>query len=216
MKKIILIVAVMALGTSAFAEHHKKVIEVTITNLTKGQPMTPPVLAIHASGFKLAQLGKPVSSGLGALAQDGVTAGLVDELRTNNKVAHIKVGSGVILPGKSAKFTFSVENLNYRLSAVSMLARTNDAVMLGSSLPLKIKKGYAYSYLAKVYDAGVEDNTESCDHIPAPPCNSANVPAGSGEGFIHPHPGVQGIADLLPLRDVFASSVAKIQVQRIK
>ena len=49
-----------------------------------------------------------------------------------------------------------------------------------------------------VYDAGTEENNESCASIPGPACpeGSGNVESGNGEGFVHVHRGIQGIGDL--------------------
>ncbi len=95
-----------------------------------------------------------------------------------------------------------------------MLARTNDA-FLAIKAPLSFGKDKVI-YLASVYDSGAELNTELCRHIPAPPCNKPGVGTQGGEGFIHPHPGLLNIGDLKPLRDAFASKVAKVIIERVR
>ncbi len=51
--------------------------------------------------------------------------------------------------------------------------------------------------VARVYDAGTEANTESCAHIPGPPCGNAGVRVTDGaEGVVSHHEGILGIGDL--------------------
>ncbi|MBA2667448.1 MAG: spondin domain-containing protein [Trueperaceae bacterium] len=58
---------------------------------------------------------------------------------------------------------------------------------------------HAADGVARVYDAGTEANTESCAHIPGPPCGHALVRVTDGaEGVVSPHEGILGIADLDP------------------
>ena len=220
MKKIILLLAVMINGSMAFAEEDSnfftKVYKVTIVNLTKGQPITPPVVTVHSPHSQLFKLGEEASQGLKELSQDGVTDKLVEELNENKYFIRTEVGNGVILPGQSGEIEIKARNSRFKVSVVAMLARTNDAILALSRGSLDLHKGQKVAYLASVYDAGAETNTESCAHIPAPPCNNPGVGTDGGEGIVHPHPGNQNIGDLEPLRDAFASKVAKIIIQRIK
>ena len=182
---------------------------VTVVNLTKGQPLTPPVVVIHREQAKLVGLGHPASSGLAELAQDGATAMLVDELKARNDVLVVATGDGVIMPGEKAEIIIERRQRDrIDFSVFSMLARTNDAF-------IKARANYTGVYLAKVYDAGVEQNTEDCAHIPAPPCGNHNVGTGGGEGFVRPHEGLHLGRDLNGLRDTFASVAAKIIVQKL-
>jgi hypothetical protein len=163
----------------------------------------------------VAKLGSKSSEGLAALAKDGMTKGLEGELQASKKVVRTATGSGVILPGMSESIMVEANNPHFKLSLVSMLARTNDAITVLNSGSLKLKPGMKVSYLTGVYDAGVEVNSESCDHIPAPPCGNP----GSGiveSSFIRPHPGVALIGDLEAGRDLFASKVAKVTIKRVK
>ncbi len=191
------------------------VYQVTIQNLTNGQPITPPVIAVHAPGFELLKIGKKATKGLGKLATDGVTKDLVDELTYEKAVVRTAVGEGVILPGQSQSIKVMAKNPHFKVSAVAMLARTNDAITGKNALSLKLKPGQAYSVLLNTYDAGVELNTESCNAVPAPPCNSHNV-GETEEGIIRPHVGILGIGDLELARDSFAKETAKLTIKRIK
>ena len=55
-----------AQGAGTFSKNKKY--EVTIQNLTVGQPLTPAVIAIHSSDIHILQIGESASIGLGELA----------------------------------------------------------------------------------------------------------------------------------------------------
>lgn len=187
--------------------------KVTITNLTKGQPLTPPVVIAASYDYQLFQLGEAASDGLRYLAEDGATDMLVTEITGNEKVKAHAIGAGLILPGQSQTIEINA-NPHARLSLVSMLAKTNDAFISKKALPLRVKPGHKYAVLAKVFDAGTEINNESADYIPA--LGSPNVRTEENEGFVHLHPGVQGIGDLNLLTDAFAGIAAKIVIERVR
>ena len=155
-----------------------------------------------------------MSEGLAAQTKDGVTDILTGELNRNKKVAFVTTSKGILLPGEKTEFDIKADP-RLRLSLSAMLARTNDALIAGRNLRLPRKKGSSVTVLLTIYDAGAEINTESCDHIPAPPCNSPNVsPDKPGEGFAHLHPGVFGVDDLEVLRDTFGREGAQVTITR--
>ncbi len=56
-----------------------------------------------------------------------------------------------------------------------------------------------YDGVARVFDAGSEADTESCAHIPGPPCGNPGVRVTDGaEGTIELDTGILGIGDLDP------------------
>lgn len=207
----------MVLNQSVIADDKpsKRVFKIKITNLTKGQPITPPVIAVHNANYHIFKLGEASSPGLAALAKDGVTNILEQELAYERNVVRAKTGTGVIAPGASQEVLIAVNHPEFKVSVVAMLGRTNDAIVAVKGLGTKLKRGYFFETLANVYDAGAEANTESCGEIPAPPCNSPNLGM-PGEGFIRPHEGILGIGDLDLSRDSFASQAAKISITRVK
>ena len=215
MKVIVALVAFLSLTINAQAGE-AKLFKVTVVNLTKGQPLTPPVVAVHAPGYIPVHLGQKASEGLALLATDGMTDVLVAEFANKAQVVRSAVGDGVILPGMKAEIMVKANDPRFNLSVVSMLARTNDAIAVAQELSTRLKVGQKAVALAEVYDAGAEMNTESCAHIPAPPCGNPGVATEGGEGFIRPHEGLLGIGDLTAQRDAFASKAAKIIVQRMK
>lgn len=217
MRKALSLIAMISLSLANIqAAKLPKKFSVSIQNLTKGQPLTPPVIAVHSPKVAFFKIGESASEGLAILSQDGVTDTFVQELASIKTVVRSQVGTGVIMPGKSQELVIEANDPRFVLSVVSMLARTNDAIMAAQKLPLKLKKGMSFSVLASVYDAGAEMNTESCSTIPAPPCANPMVGTNGGEGFIRPHEGVQGTGDLDLSRDSFAQKVAKITIKRIQ
>lgn len=198
--------------------------KVTVINLTKGQPLTPPVVAVHLRRGVNSVLLHPshsASDGLAVLATDGMTDDFVAELDNNSLVAKVLVGDGVIMPGQKAELTFEQKDSRLpTVSLVTMLARTNDAIAVANGRDSHANSTYndrdKRISFAQVYDAGVEHNSEDCAHIPAPPCNNPNSrPSQDGEGFIRPHEGLTLHGDLTGQRDSFANVAAKVIVERI-
>ena len=216
MKKLLLLtMLVCAASISSAADKGASKYSVTITNVIKGQPLTPAVVAIHGAGYNLFKLGQEASQGLQELSKDGVTATLVAELDAKRSVVGTATGSGVVLPGMSETIEF-MANGRKRISMVSMLARTNDAIAASRGMRLPVRKGQKVAYYLGVYDAGAEINTESCSDIPAPPCMNPMSGPAEGEGFVHAHPGVFGIKDLQVLRDTFGNIAAKVVITKMK
>lgn len=214
MKTIIISLSIFLLSSVSFAENFGKYkYEIKIVNLTKGQPLTPAVVAVHQDNFELYSLGKEASAGLQYQAKDGAIDLLIKELSNQPAVTAVYNTSGVFLPGQATLVEISA-NRKSHISVTSMLARTNDAFVGGKNLHLPQKMGEKVTYLLRVYDAGAEINTESCSHIPAPPCNSHLADTKDKEGFVHTHPGIQNIGDLDPLRDAFGVIGAKITIER--
>ena len=205
----------LSLGYSYAKTSYKNVYEITIQNLTTGQPLTPSLLAVHSSRSKIFRVGEAASDGLGALAKDGATQTIVSELKSKKYVDFVKVGKGLIFPGNKESLRIETSSKHVKLSIVSMLARTNDAISVLDSASLRLRRGQVVTYFTNVYDAGVELNTESCSDIPAPPCSSPNSGVAE-ESFIRPHPGIQLIGDLEANRDAFASKVSKVTIKRIR
>ncbi len=214
MKKMLLIVLSIALGSTSVFASDLNTYKVVITNLTKGQPLTPPVIVVHNREFGLFRTGQPSTPGLQVLAKDGATKPLIEELELSEGVKYINEGTGITLPGKSITIEISGRKKD-QLSLVGMLARTNDAIVAARWISLNLKKGQKKIVSLVVYDAGAEENNESCDYIPAPPCNNAFADTENNEGFVHFHPALHFQGDLEPLRDAFGFVGAKVVVQRI-
>ena len=83
--------------------------EVTITNLTSGQPFTPPLTAVHRRPESFFRLGEPASYGIQQIAENGNLAPMLEALEQSRHVIDFTVTEGPtappLLPGESVTFT---------------------------------------------------------------------------------------------------------------
>lgn len=191
---------------------------VTITNLTKGQIFSPAVVVSHRPGFRLFEPGQPASAALAALAEDGMTDLLTDLLDDAPEVISYGVAGDGIMPGQSASVEIDVPRSWSEISLAGMLVSSNDAFLAlnGEPLPSYLRSGkFTHTLYANAYDAGSEVNTESCDHIPGPPCgNPGNRVTEGAEGYVYPHSGIHGGEDLDPSMWDWNNPVALITIER--
>lgn len=171
---------------------------VSIRNDAYRQPLSRFFVAVHNEQAEpVFRLGEHASPALATLAEDGNPDELVD-LYTNEQSHGIltaaALGDGLIQVGEELSFVVETQSDMAYMSFVSMAVNTNDcfvganAIMLEDNLSLRLPG----------YDAGSEENNELCTSIPGPACAevTGNVRSGNGEGVIHVHRGVHGIADL--------------------
>ncbi|MDX1534184.1 MAG: CHRD domain-containing protein, partial [Thermoplasmata archaeon] len=225
-------------GSAAADGRKVGVFEVTITNLTSGQPFTPPVLATHKKSTGIFEVGEAASLGVQEVAENGNPAPLLASLAANRRVFDSTAGSAPLVPmGNPGEVPFSssgsyvvVGPRGARLSVISMLICTNDGFTGVDGLKLPKKVGDTVTAYAQGYDAGTEINTEDfADMVPpCPPLTGVtSTDAGTGMtdpalaegGVIHHHPGVDGVgvgmmSDLTFPFHNWANPVAKIEVTR--
>ena len=191
---------------------------VTITNLTKGQIFSPPVVVSHWPGFRLFEPGQPASDELAALAEDGMTDPLTGMLDGSPQVISYGVAGDGIMPGHSASILLEASSAWSEISLASMLVSSNDAFvgLNGEHLPAFLRsRKFTHALYAGAYDAGSEANTESCEHIPGPPCGSpGNRVTEGAEGYVYVHSGIHGTGDLDPSMLDWNNPVAKITIER--
>jgi len=214
MRAFLLFVGIFVLGFNSANAAESMMYRASITNLTKGQVMTPPVWVVHQPLFVLFALGEEASEGLKRQARDGDPTLLTGELEIATGVISFTVGGGPIMPGQTQTVEFS-GSPTAQLSVSSMLASTNDALPAYRGLSLSPAFGESQMVFLYVYDAGAEINNESCVYIPGPPCGNAGVDTDDKEGFVHFHPGLNLQGDLGPSH-TFANIAARIIVERIK
>ena len=183
--------------------------EVTITNLTKGQPFSPTVIAIHKPEMNpLFTLGEPSSEGIWRIAEGGDTSVLVPELSADPDVYDVQVAvedpgnPGPYPPGHSVSVILDSGNARggRSLSVAGMLGSTNDAFFAINGQPLPdlppfFKRVWTEVFYAEAYDAGTEVNSETCDTVPGPPCNNGNNDRDTenAEGYVYVHSGIHGV-----------------------
>ena len=213
-------------GTSASADYR-----ITITNLTEaGQPLTPPLAVTHRRPISMFTVGEPASFGLKEIAENGNLGPMMMRLQGDRHVTDLAVAVAgsppPVVPGQSVTFELSAERGAKYLSFVSMLICTNDGFTGVDGLRLPAKVGESVHAYTDGYDAGTEINTEDFADM-VPPCPvltgvesddtgaGASDPALAEGDVVRHHPGIQGIADLMPGLHGWDDPVAKIVVERI-
>jgi len=227
---------VTSAGAPAAAQGKARAYEVTIRNLTDGQPFSPPVVATHLRDFSVFDVGRSASFGVKEIAENGNNAPLLAALEGSAKVADVEGGSAPLVPDGTpggemfddrATFRLMAPRGADRFSLVTMLVCTNDGFTGGDALRLPTRIGDRAVFQSAGYDAGTEINTEDFADL-VPPCQEW-IGVSSGEpgtgtsnpalregGVIHHHPGIAGIADLVPSVHGWTDPVARITVERVR
>src|ERR671910_1903521 len=127
------VAAVGALALAPTAVAGQREYEVTITDLTSGQPLTPPVVATHHKKHAMFEVGQPASVGVREIAENGNSAPLLAFLEADpfdRFGGFAESGTGPLVPvgvpgdemfDQSATLEVSGERNEMRLSWVSML-----------------------------------------------------------------------------------------------
>lgn len=208
------LVLVLLLAVGAASAQMGSTYAVTITNLTP-QPISPPVVVAHALGYQPVVPGRAADPALWRLAEDGDASELATVARVDPGVYEVVTAAGPLLPGESVTLDIGVTDDFHYLTVLGMLVATNDAfVFWGSEVGAATAMGgmgesmggdmmgmapTIYDGVARVFDAGSEADTESCAHIPGPPCGSAGVRVTEGaEGVVQLDGGILGVGDLDP------------------
>lgn len=209
---------------TAAAEDNKRV-EVTVTNITRGQIISPVLIASHTEDFvPLFELGETATDELAQVAEDANLGPLGKALSEDTEVHDVvtltgNIVPGPILPGESASVMVEVKGKFRYISMVAMLVTTNDAFFALRGVPAPKKDSSVHR--SPAYDSGSEANNEKCDYIPGPPCNNPEARAiGDAEGYVHIHAGVHGIVappnGLVPSMHDWRNPVAEIKMERMR
>ena len=223
MKSLIIKVSAVIIAGAALAScdtmasEKDSMYEVTITNISHGEFFTPAIVASHKKGTSLFSLGSPASAELEILAEGGDTNPLKNSLLGSGAALDVAQAGGALPPGQSVTLTVRMNEDNDYISFASMLVPSNDAFVAVNGIRVgKAKKGV--TIYSPAYDAGSEINDELCVSIPGPGfvCSGEGSNPESGEGFVHVHPGIQGIADLDKAKFDWRNPAAKITIKRVK
>ena len=175
-------------------------LNLTVRNITVGQPVTPPIAVVHDPGTTLLPQSADSLDGLEELAEAGAQSPLAASLAALDGVKGVfSLDPPPILPGEQVTSAITASPGDH-VSVIAMLACTNDAITVGTLVVSE--SGQAISS-GRVYDAGTEDNTETTDTVPCLGGEAAGVSdpnSPDGEGRIAHHPGIVGGADLTALR----------------
>lgn len=203
--------------------------QVTITNLTAGQPLSPAAIVVHRNGWRAFALGETASVALEKLAESGDNSDFISAADTDLDVVATGSGQDVIAPGASEQIVASgraSSTSGLQLSWASMPVNTNDGLAAINGIDIGgLAVGQSATHLAISYDAGTEANTESADTVPGP------AASGLAEGFnpvrndvrnaVYIHPGVVTQADGLSTSALGESHrwdnpIARIVIQRLQ
>lgn len=208
---------------------------ITITNLTDGQPITPPVVALHTTAGRVFDTGATASNGLTQIAENGDNAPLLAALDGQTGIQSFgQAGDGPIVPAERpagaelpdhVSITLPANGATH-LSLVGMLVCTNDGFAGIDSLTLPTTPGRVVTVTGNGYDAGTETNTEDFADI-VPPCQGAigisSADAGTATsnptlaegGVITLHGGIDGGVDLVPAVHDWQGPVIEVSVQAL-
>ncbi|GAA4896532.1 spondin domain-containing protein [Ferrimonas pelagia] len=197
--------------------------EISVTNLTSAQPMSPVAAYLHDGSVNGWRFGMPASVALEELAEGGDGNAWLTMAQDNGAYSQAS-GDGILMPG--AQQTVNIEMLatqGLHLTLATMLVNTNDAFAGVDGRTLAdLAVNQSFTMTLPVYDAGTEANSELAATIPGP--------AGGGAGFdsnrddvdyVARHGGVVSLDDgyaqsaLLSLHR-FDAPVARLSVTRTR
>ena len=213
---VLAVLSAASYGIAAADDDRGRKFEVRVTNLTRGQIISPFVVATHTDKFDpLFTLGAPASAELAAVAEDADSSLLIAALAADPKVKKVLVAPGPIIPGDSVSVVVENGRKSLRFTVVGMLVTTNDAFFALNGV--RGPKRGSETHYSPAYDAGSEANTQNCAHIPGPPCGMAGVRVTEGaEGYVHIHAGIHDVGVLVPADRDWRNPVAKVTITRMK
>src|SRR5215203_1286934 len=180
--------------------------EITITNLTRGQYFTAPLVVTHKENLRLFAVGEPINPQLAVFAEEGTPTALAALLAGTPEAKDLFITAGgpaantLINPGKSATVIIEGNPQFDHLSLAAKLIPTNDAFIAINGIPgPPINK--PVTMFVPAYDAGSEQNDELCASIIGPNLTECRGPGGGGhpgggEGFVYVHNGIHGVGNL--------------------
>lgn len=197
---------------------------VKVTNLTTGQPFSPPLWAVHNNKVHIWQRGHQATNGAALIAEDALATPLAALLQTDPNVRSDGIATpGPILPGGTREFDVTARGPFSRISMMWMLVRTNDAFSGLDSVPISSnatsarsrkahRKPKVRTLLVNAYDAGTEKNNENPAFIPGPPFGNFFVRDQDAQ-LITRHPGLNPAGPLGAY--VWQDPVARIEITRV-
>ena len=188
---------------------------ITVTNLMKGQILTPAVFVTHNAEMPpLFVAGEASSPELSALAEQGSTLGLVNKYNAEEGALSVTRLADFIRPGNSGTVTVTFDAEHRLVSSASMIEMTNDGFV--SLQGVEVPCEGTSTFLLTGWDAGSEANTELCSQIPAPcpqPPRPGSCGAAAVEGFVHVHSGIHGCGGFPPETFDWTYPVARVTIQ---
>ena len=183
-------------GQTASADGHVSPLQITVRNVTSGQPLTPAVVVVHDADAVILPSSAERLAGLEALAESGSNTELIATFNDRDGVKSVARFGGEIAPYSGASIQNVLASPGDYITVIGMLKCTNDAIAVGTVIVPDDEDLPAIG-AGRVLDAGTEDNSETEDEVPC--LGGAGVSAADtadGEGQIAPHPGIAGTGDL--------------------
>jgi len=204
------------------------VYQITLTNISSTQPLSPPLLVTHTPDFSLVTTGAMASDGLRRLAEEGDNSALANELRANANVHEVVTGtqpmrraSGDGPQGSSSSYVFTIHGREGDvLSFASMLICSNDGFTAAMNVTLP-DQGDMVVLRPFIFDAGTERNTERSADLPdacgtmgaqALPAQDGNAGIATAEP-IALHNGISGLGDLTKA-SAWSGPVLQVVIER--
>jgi hypothetical protein len=175
-KIIIIICALLFLNINEVYAEDDRIYEITVMNLTNGQPLSPVLAATHKKAISMFTVGEQASRGLEAIAEDGDSSLMFNRFFLSGEVTRVwDVGvpltpQGTVVGSFTDSVTFKIlAHPHDKFTMVTMLICTNDGFTGLDRVDLP-NKG-TMMYWLDGYDAGTEMNTELSEDI-VDPCSA--------------------------------------------
>lgn len=211
------------------AVQQTRLYDVTIENLTNGQPFSPGVVVTHTSQLDVFTVGDTASAGVKAVAEAGNEAPLAGALQgatgAGNVMRFETPTVPMNFPAGNPKPNRTIVRITAppgsdRLSVVTMLTCTNDGFTGVDAVQLPMDAA-TVTFTGVAYDARAEVNNEQSPFI-VPGCSAfgpVNLPIDGNalapeSGVIIEHPGLQGTGDL-PAVAQWTNPVLRVTVKRV-
>ena len=216
----------MSLGFSGCSDSSEEMMEMTpkyelsITNLTAGQPMAPGIAVLHNTDYTMYSVGESASLSLETLAEGGDNSMLLAEAQAITNVDEALSLGALLEPGK--QLTVMLEGEADYLSFAGMLVNTNDGFVGLQSYHLShLGIGESEVLMLSTYDAGTEANSESAGTVPAQGGEGFNATRDDANGVVRSHAGVVTMDDGLSTSALtalhrFDNPTAKLMIKRIQ
>lgn len=232
----------LALPTTAAAATPIHTYRVTVTNLTQGQPLSPPLIVTNYGNGQIFRDGRAANWGVQQIAENGNNQLLYDSFLQDQRdgyVTDVQRAAAPLVPkgspadamlDQTVTLTIRAKDTD-RISYISMLGCTNDGFAGINAGRLPRAKGRTVRIPVLGWDAGTEENTEDFADLTAACQGAIGVKSqfgatGTGttdwtlaeNGVVRAHEGVFGASDdgLVPeVHDWNPRRIATFSVTRV-
>jgi len=162
--------------------------DVSITNLTNGQPLSPLAVTLHGDS-KMWMLGEMASEAIEKIAEGGDSA---DLMAMSDTLASASATDAVAPGGSTTVSVATTDRMATHLTTITMLVNTNDAFAGLTGVDVSMMAvDQSMSWSLNVYDAGTEANSEALGTMPGPADGGTGFDAARDDvDFIGYHSGV--------------------------